>query len=801
MENSVSLTTEKGFKTYSLKGACEVIKTAAREFSKTVALLTGKEEEFFETDSFSCVKAGVCFALFSDVENFGGEFSAGEEYLRGSDGFAVLKDGERIFVLSHTPRGVYYGAHDLLEKNADVVWGRGAREYAVDYLPCEKITFSVVDYAEKSPFSVRVWNTCGKGSEGKDHIDDGTAYYYAKNKTNGIFHAFESAWKNHGLCGVGAVAPYANNIDDLAERYPEYFMTGLDGKPKLSTSESFINYYNADAAKVVAKRFVEFLNSDGADEGNLYSLIMPDNPYFYVEEGGCVKSAEPFTADDGTTVYPTAENYKSTVYFNFMNRVAKEVNRLRPNTYFLTFAYLYSERVPAIQTDEHLIVSLAPIYTNERYSYIDENRSGNKKIAENIEAWSKVCQKLCIYSYWDSFKGTAYMRPILKQVKENLLWFEKLGVYGLTAEGKLDCSLVEGMSEAQKSARKFFDMNEACTWVMQKLIWNPKEDIDGLLRRYAKIVYKEAADEFLEYYRLIEKGYESTDAYVWYATGGDVYILQFIVNAGIKDEVLSLLKRAKEKAFSPSVKERVQSIYDSLSKQIEKYADFVKEEGTITYTDVGAEEILSPRSLDYKNNPKSVWNKAVPMTVLRNYETMEFYDKAANFECRMLYDGENAYVGYSVTDDKIAFAERDEKGLVKVIREDGERLISYAETYIGGNELNQSTYYGYISGFTEAKGGAFYQNSGVPVRIKEERGLEDFYFVKTSENPKERYYFHVQKIPIAALGVSAEDFKPYGSFVYYSNRFKRAGWMGFGLWSKQNFQKFEIRRKCNGRKS
>lgn len=795
MKESFLVKDGKSLCLYLLKTANEAVKTAATEFANATALITGVNPAVKVTDEFSAENEGICFALFSDVKFQDEKCKAYEKALCGSDGFAVLKEGKRFFILSHTESGLYYGAHDFLEKNSDIVWGRGAKEYAVDYLQSDEIKILAYDYIEKSPFAVRVWNMCGKGSEGKDHLDDGTAYYYGKNKTNGIFHAFEPHWKNHGLRGVGLVAPFANNIDDLAESHPEYFMPDIDGKPKRSTSESFINFYNAEAAEVVAKRFVEFLESDGADKKHLYSLIMPDNPYFYVKEAGEEKSSLPFTADDGTTVYPTDKNYKSTVYFNYMNRVARAVNRMRPNTDVLTFAYLYSEQVPAIQTDEHLIVSLAPIYTNERHAYTDEDCAENQKIAENIEEWSKVCKKLCIYSYWDSFKGTTYMRPILKQVKENLLWFERLGVYGLTAEGKLDCSLVQNMSAAQKGARKFFDMNEACTWVMQKLIWNPRENIDELLRRYAKIVYKEVMDEFLEYYCLIEKGFESGEAYVWYPTGGDVYILQFIVNAGIKDEVLAVLARAKEKAKTPSVKARVESICETVEEQIAKYADFVKEECEIAYTAASKEEIVSESALDYKNNPESVWNEAIPTTVLRNYETMEFYDEKAGFERRALYDGENLYVGYSITDDEVIAAERDENGFMRLTRENREKVISYAETYIGGNELNQSTYYGYISGFREAAGGAFYRNSGAPERVKEDLGLEDFYFAKLSENPKERYYFHVQKIPIAALQSTAEDFKPYGSFVYYTNRFKRAGWMGFGLWSKQNFQTFKIRRK------
>ena len=774
------------------------ITCAAEEFVKTVELLLGERPQISSCESDSTEESvKVILSLFDGLSSaskkaLGENLKSFESDLKNTDGFAVCRAKNDFYILSHKASGVYYGAHDFLEKNTGVLWPRGADDYAVDFLPLGEngIEISVYDYAEKSPFVIRAWNMCGIGSEGKQHLDDGTAICFAKNKQSGTFHVVSESWKKHGLRGNGVVAGGVNNIDDLIDVHPEYFMTDIEGGPKHAIHESFINYYNQDVAKEVAKRFVEFLKDKDGDD--IYELIMPDNPYFCMKKNGVELSAMPFTTDDGNTVLPTDENYKSTVYFNYMNRVVKEINKLRPNTYLMTFAYIYSEPVPATKIDEHLIVSLAPIMTNEKYSYIDES-GANKKIENNIRLWSQVCETLCIYAYWNSFKGTIYTRPILRQIQEDLLWFEKLGVYGLTPEGKLDCSIVENMDARQKGSRVFFDMNEACTWVMNKLMWDPRLDIDELLTHYAKVVYKETAKEFLDYYYLIEQGFDSADSFVWYPTGGDVYILQFIVNAGIKDKVLELIHKALDKSTTPTVRSRWTSICEVLDREIKKYADFVKEDGSILQVKEGV-DILSQEALDYKNNPDSIWNKTVPMKVLRDYSTMEFYDKKANFECRMLFDGKVWYIGYSIEDDQIQETIIDTNGHLRIVREDGSRVDSYAETYIGGNVFNQSVYYGYISGFQPKAGGQFYENDGSP-KNKKVDGLKDYYFVKTASEKEKRYYFHVQAVPLTALRVTESDFKPYGSFVYYTDRYDRAGWMGFGLWSKQNFQAFEIKKE------
>ena len=259
---------------------------------------------------------------------------------------------------------------------------------------------------------------------------------------------------------------------------------------------------------------------------------------------------------------------------------------------------------------------------------------------------------------------------------------------------------------------------------------------------------------------------------------------------------LNALDRAENKAVTSSVKERISSINQTVKEQMKKYGDFVREEGSMTYSSLGEEIILSESHLDYRNNKDSVWNTATPLKVLRNYSTMEFYPKAADFECRMLFDDKNVYVGYSVIDERIEKVVTEENGHVNLYDKEGKRIISYAETYMGGNELNKSVYYGYRSGFREsAESKAFYRNEGVPKNAGLYKGMKDAYFVKQSENPDKRYLFHVQVSPIESLGVTKDDFTPYGSFVYYNNGYGRAGWMGFGLWSKQNFQTLKIRRR------
>lgn len=766
-------------KIYIKKSEKTALNFIAEKFRALVEKVTGADLKIEYCDVLLATTTGVVFTL-GNIEG-------------GSDAFLVDVEKSLAFVVGKTPTAVYYGALDLLEKNLDIIFSRGAKEEQIEFIPSLNFEIKEQSYLEESPFAVRSWNLCGTGTEGEGHRDDGTAEFISLNKGNAISHRFIEGWREFNLFGSALHFGAINNIDDLMDEHPEYFMTAPDGSPMkaLGGHDSFMNYYNPDVATVFAERLVNLKNRVNPKDEIIW--VMPDSPYFNMVENGVTISEFPFTADDGTTVTPDNLAYRSTVYFNFLNRVMARANELRPNTELIVFAYTYSEVAPEIEIDKRVRVMLAPISTNERYAYTDLSDNSNAHIRDNIKKWSKKTDKLGIYTYWNSFRGTIYSRPILDVVKQNLLWFKSIGVYQVLVEGKVDCSYLENLNPAQNSARKFYDLNQAYIWAINKLMWNPDLDVDELLDKYCKIVYKECAEDIKEYFRLIKKGWDDSDAMVWYTTGGDIYYLQFVLGAGVKDGVLQALKGAEEKAVTPSVKRKVLSIAQTVREQINKYENFVKETATVLYTELPESEILSEKSLDYVNNLNSVWNDATPLTVLRNYDTMEFYPKDAKFSCRMIADKKNIYIGYTIFDDMI---EREEftGGAHRVYRSDGSEVISYTETYIGGNVFNQSVYYGYISGFMGERNpkGQFYLNDGSPKNKPIPDGVRDVKKVHLSNDKTMRYYFHVQVIPISALDAKEDSFTPYGSFVYYTDRFGRAGWMGYGLWSKQNFSQFLI---------
>ncbi len=759
---------------------------SAIQLQNAVSLVLGKKYEIVSSRQDNGARK-IILSLFSDDDNLLKNFKTDYDALLNSDGFAVRKFNQDIYILAHTSSGIFYGVHDFMEKNADIVFNRGAKETSIDYLPCESLQFSVCNYRERPAFEIRGYQTCGEGFTGLDHIDDDTCLYLARNKINSISGYYHENWRKYGLNsfmlgfdGRNAAAPYI-------ETHPEYFMHDAQGKPR----KIYTNYYNKDVPKIMAKQWYEYKKQNPSA---IFGYVFPDDPYFCMIENGERLDKKPFVTDGGLTVYPNQENYKSAVFFNFMNRLADEMLKLDKDAKIATHAYIYSEAAPPFKINDAIIVDIAPITVNERYSIIDEIHPDNAKIKRNIESWTKVCKNVCMYAYWNSFQGAMYSRNNLFEVQENLKWLKSIGVTGLDVEGCMDCSEKQTYSARQLNQRKWHDMNEALVTVLLKLMWNPYLDVWKEIERIVKIVYKESAPYMFEYFKLLRRGWDKTDAVVWYSTGGSVYTLDFIINAGVRNQVLDALENARVKAKTASVKSRVENIYQTVKEQITIYDDFVKEKGYILRVNLNQEQILSDKAMDLENNPDSIWNKAIPMKVFRNYQNMQYFSKDAKFDCRMIADETALYVGYKIYDDRIIGAEWRGDNYVAILDDVKEKeLEANAELYIGGNSFNKTTYYGYMSGFSGNLGkNLWYKNEGSPVSQPVPQGMKDVKFVKLSDNPKERYVFHVQVLPYSALGVEKDDFRPYGSVVYLTYRYGRAGWMGYGLWCKQSLSEFEF---------
>ncbi len=784
----------KSIKTvYRLDDNDIIISTAQDEIAKSIKNISGAEivVKSINRLDLSGIKNGVILAKFTDVENLTEKQKSDSQTLMGTDGFSVRETNGNIYILSHCSSGVFYGAFDFLEKNADIIWYRGKEDSNQAFTFSKDIIISNKDYVE-NPFSkLRGWNMCGIGAQGS-HLDIDSIKYYAKNKLNAKLGSYDDEYSNYGLQAFHRVCKGTHDLSKFFESNPELFMLEDDGKPRKNYgSYSFLNYYNPQTAKLFAQNLIDYIDANPSVVNSNIHLDIPDDNFFEMYKNGEKISDKPFTTDQGVTVYPQDRAYKSTVYYNFLNRVIAIVCEKYPSVRFSTLAYLYAEQCPKVKVDQRNIIVVCPICANERLAYHQATSSADLYALNNIKEWLKTGNEIALYAYWGCSPHKKYPRPICKVVRDNLIHLKDLGLTSYVPEGILDGASRNDLDNPWSN----FDMDGIFIWIMTRLMWNPYEDIDALMDKFCRLVYGDAHLEMYEFYQLIQRGWDSKEAYVFCATGVDTYYRQFIINAGIDEQVVSALKRASEKNLTPEQKRQIDYIYSVMNKNISDIKSIKDEQARAIYCDIGVEKILSSEQLAVEENLNSVWNKTEKLISFYNYSTFEPVDQRAKLNVRLLYDKDYIYVGFQVFDDLLTDAEivYNEYNQPTVYRADGSKMDSYTETYMGGNILNMSEYYGFITGvFKKTMDIGFYKNNGAPFRIERSSEFKEGFYFHYDENPEKRYYFHVQAIPFKALDVKREDARPYGSFVYYTDRYGRVGWKGNGLWAKQGFTEFEL---------
>ena len=243
----------------------------------------------------------------------------------------------------------------------------------------------------------------------------------------------------------------------------------------------------------------------------------------------------------------------------FVNAVAEDVAKTHPEVMIHTFAYLYCRKPPRkVRPAENVIVRLCSIECcfshpiaecGQERGGIDvqygtaKNFSPEKtpegSFMEDLRGWSRICGHLYIWDYTTNYANYLLPFPNLNALQPNLRMFRDHGVEGVLEQGNF--------SHGQCSA-----LGQLKTWLLGKLLWDPDQDLDTLIREFTEGYYKEAAEPMLRYTEL------------WRNAAGDCHagIYDMPDAAYLTDELLAeaeaLLQQALSLAGDGPVRERVE---------------------------------------------------------------------------------------------------------------------------------------------------------------------------------------------------------------------------------------------------
>ncbi|MFW6060024.1 MAG: DUF4838 domain-containing protein [Phycisphaeraceae bacterium] len=484
--------------------APELTIQAANEMARVFGVMTGDEVSVRAVEASAQVEDGPAVLIGALAERAGLAMNATSI---SRDGFRYKVDGERVLLIGESPRGVYLGAHDLLER-----FGAGW------YTPGE--IGEVIP--RKSDLAL---------PDDLDHTETSTAMHRRFWYGGGGTKDYDRQWLlrlNGDLTAGGWSHAYARLIDhDQFENHPEWFGM-VDGKRRprqLCTT-------NEQVIQRAARTLIERMN-DADDRG-----IVPAGP----NDGGglcecdnCMKLRTPDYRE------PSSNNLNaSTQVFQFAVDLAERTVEHHPDKDLGILVYSDYSRAPR-QLDtlgDHVFPMIAPIRRCRLHGPGHPGCPWNELLAEEIEAWAKLADgKLGFYIY--NYNLADAMVPFSR-----ITAFKHYQQHVQQADIEQLAWTMETMDSWATHAPHL--------WLSVRLSWDVNIDIDAEMDRFFTGFYGSAAKPMRRYWLRIDEAYATTDAHT-----GSQYALHHIWTSELLTESRRDIERAKALAANDREREAV----------------------------------------------------------------------------------------------------------------------------------------------------------------------------------------------------------------------------------------------------
>jgi len=446
----------------------------------------------------------------------------GDKKRWGDDGFSIRMHDGKLYIFGAVSRGALNGVYDFIEENLGVLWLRAEEDMGLFYDEMPTITLEKTDYSlghrEKSPFALRGVSQYGSGGIPASEYPD-LIRLYSRNKynfapTKGVIDSATIAVES----GVGQQSIVSgHNIKYLLIASPlydpnesEYWETNDEGVHSTFNSSNQVNIWSKKASDAIAASVIHSLDQAFATNPIYHVGICLEDQFMgrvYPED------TLPFEYAPGQFVNPEDEDYKSTVFFVFLNNIAKQVKEKYPDVYINTYAYGDPTIIPPRCELEDNIVAVFCHFDEElsQESMAVSTWDGSENTYKQFQRWLEKTPNLICYNYYGmTFVGGYYERPIWYRMQNDLQLYAENGLFGLTPALYYDVDMPFAFYNKDWGFNEsdIWGMNMMTYWLYAKLTWNPYEDVDALIDYFCDKVYGEASDEMQEYYRLVKMGWD-----------------------------------------------------------------------------------------------------------------------------------------------------------------------------------------------------------------------------------------------------------------------------------------------------
>lgn len=372
----------------------------------------------------------------------------------------VTRDGN-LYIYGGRNLGTMYGVYAFLENELGVRW------YTADYTRIPHL----------STFRLKSYNHSERPA-----IDYRLDFYYeplhnpvwcAHNRLNESNRSIANQYGGQTAIYGFHSAFRLVNPDKYFDSHPEYYSLRKNGRQH-KTGQLCLS--NPDVIRIATESLLKIIHDNPGYWA--YDVSQEDNQnYCQCEE--CTYLAEQYGGQSGLMIW-------------YVNQLADAVKQIYPDKYLCTLAYLYTRHAPTgIAPNDNVVVRLCNIECCFSHTLDDATCQRNAGFYEDLMQWGRITDNIYLWDYIVCFKGYLTPYPNFNVLAGNLRLFSRSGAIGVLEEGAHNAPWGE--------------FSELRQWLVAKLLWNPNQDTDRLIREFCTDYYGRASEQVLKYFDLYNR--------------------------------------------------------------------------------------------------------------------------------------------------------------------------------------------------------------------------------------------------------------------------------------------------------
>ena len=524
------------------------IKHAADELKYWVKEISDAELPIVATPGSAEYK--IC--LTSDPEILQ-KYPQAAELPKDIDGYGLDVDGKTLTIYGSMSKGPLNAVYRLLRKNTDIIWARPNPEYGTIFSKRKDIVFNIEEGLDIPKFHVRGWQVFFPCPTNEFMWNVRNCATWTSSRGNAADNRERPGW------GVWQEACYAHNIcrryinrKTYWETHPEYYSmkNGKRIDPFVPKGEKTCHAQLCFTNENMIADFIKELEKTYATTSNAKSIAvcLEDNHNACT----CPECMKDIVLPDGKILNSKADNFQSTRFYMFLNRLAKYMQVAHPGVHICTYAYHYAEIPPAIQVEKNIDIILCPIYKNVRYPV---NSPENEYSWSRLRNWFPQNVQIVIYDYY-GIQG-CFPRAVDRTMAADFRYEYENKVYGEHAELIPDNDKPSRYTNGTQA--DFWDANAMYMWVGSQLLWDPYLSVDALRDEFLTRVYGSAAEDMWEFFEICERIWKEHPVPSKYNTS-QKYYWAALAERGECENVRTILKRAAAKPLNPQSRKLVERL-------------------------------------------------------------------------------------------------------------------------------------------------------------------------------------------------------------------------------------------------